>query len=201
LCNFGTASATRTPTLGRPEDDADQFAAHVLIRIGKDDARQLIEGAAYMYKDYVKKPTITVPVTAFADVHGAPMQRLYNLLCLAYGANSDEFSDVVDEGYLPKGRVPACKMEWNEVDFAFHKLIYPNLDQELLNDVLSKSWVPYAHICRSPRRRRPAPRSSDPSRPHRRCVDQRDAKQNLWRARPSGVQDWPEMRLRAVSVA
>jgi hypothetical protein len=99
------------PLFGRPEDDADQFAAHVLIQIGKNDAHRLIEGAAYMYKDYVKNPTITVPVTAFADVHGAPMQRLYNLLCLAYGANSDEFSDVVDKGYLPKSRAPACKME------------------------------------------------------------------------------------------
>jgi hypothetical protein len=99
------------PLFGRPEDDADQFAAYVLIRIGKNDARQLIEGAAYLYKDYAKNPTVTVPVTAFADVHGAPMRRLYNLLCLAYGANSDQFSDVVDNGYLPKSRVPACKME------------------------------------------------------------------------------------------
>jgi Putative metallopeptidase len=131
------------PLFGRPEDDADQFAAHLLIRIGKNDAHQLIEGAAYLYKDYVKNPTVTVPVTAFADVHGAPMQRLYNLLCLAYGADPEEFSDVVDKGYLPKGRVPACKMEWDEVNFAFHKLIYPYVDHALLNDVLSKSWVPY----------------------------------------------------------
>ena len=72
------------PLFGRPEDDADQFAAYVLIRIGKNDARRLIEGAAYIYRDYVKNPTVTVPVTAFADIHGAPVQRLYNLLCLAY---------------------------------------------------------------------------------------------------------------------
>jgi hypothetical protein len=131
------------PLFGRPEDDADQFAAHLLIRIGKNDAHQLIEGAAYLYKDYIKNPTVTVPVTAFADVHGAPMQRLYNLLCLAYGADPEEFSDVVDKGYLPKDRVPACKMEWDEVNFAYHKLIYPYVDHALLTDVLSKSWVPY----------------------------------------------------------
>jgi Putative metallopeptidase len=130
------------PLFGRPEDDADQFAATVLLNIGQHDARRLIEGAAYMYKDYVKHPTVTVPVTAFADVHGAPMQRLYNLLCLAYGANPDQFSDVVDKGYLPKGRAPACRMEWNEVQFAFRKLIYPYVDQKLVEDVLGKSWVP-----------------------------------------------------------
>ena len=131
------------PLFGRPEDDADQFAAHMLIQLGKNEAHQLIGGAAYLYNDYVKNPTITVPVFAFADVHGAPMQRLYNLLCLAYGAEPELFSDVVDKGYLPKSRVPDCKIEWDEVDFAFHKLIYPYVDQKLLNDVLSKSWVPY----------------------------------------------------------
>jgi hypothetical protein len=148
------------PLFGRPEDDADQFAAHVLIRIGKNDARQLIEGAAYLYKDYVKNPTVTVPVTAFADVHGAPMQRLYNLLCLAYGANPDEFSDVVDKGYLPKSRVPDCKVEWGEVDFAFHKLIYPYIDQKLLNDVLSKSWVPYTYTLNPPPRMTDQPQAA-----------------------------------------
>jgi hypothetical protein len=60
------------PLFGTPENDADQFAAHVLMTIGKQDARRLIMGAAYMYKDYFKNPTITVPVTAFADIHGAP---------------------------------------------------------------------------------------------------------------------------------
>ena len=134
------------PLFGRPEDDADQFAAHVLIRIGKTNAPQLIKGAAYMYAQYANKPTVTVPVTAFADVHGAPMQRLYNLLCLAYGADPELFADVVDKGFLPKSRVPACKSEWGEVDYAFQHLIYPYIDRTLLSEVLSKSWVPYANI-------------------------------------------------------
>ena len=87
------------------------------------------------------------------------MRLVKRMVCLAYGANSDQFSDVVDRGYLPKSRVPACKMEWDEVDFAVHKLIYPYIDQELLNDVLSKSWVPYAHV--------PLPRMTDLPQPAR----------------------------------
>ena len=141
------------PVFGPPEADADEFAAHVLMSIGKQDARRLIMGAAYMYKDYFKNPTITVPVTAFADIHGAPMQRMYNLMCLAYGADPDLFSDVVEKNYLPRSRIPACKREWGEVNYAFEQLIYPYIDKKMLNDVLSKSWVPY----RSP----PPPRMSD----------------------------------------
>ena len=42
------------------------------------------------------------PLKAFSDVHGAPAQRYYNLLCLAYGAEPTVFADVVAKGYLPK---------------------------------------------------------------------------------------------------
>jgi hypothetical protein len=140
------------PLFGNPENDADQFAAYTLLSIGKNDARRLIDGAAYLYKDYFKNPTVTVPVTAFADVHGAPMQRMYDLLCLAYGAAPDQFSDVVEKNYLPKNRAPGCRREWAEVNYAFRQLIYPYMDQKLLNDVLSKSWVPY---------RSPPPRTTD----------------------------------------
>ena len=61
------------PLFGAPEADADQFAAHTLVTIGKQDAPRLIEGPFYMYKDYFKNPSVTVPVTASADMHGAPM--------------------------------------------------------------------------------------------------------------------------------
>jgi hypothetical protein len=128
------------PIFGRPEDAADQFAIYILLRIGKQDARKLIEGAAYMYKDYIGRPTVTVPVTAFADVHGAPMQRFYDLLCIGYGSDPETFAAVVD--YLPKARVPGCKTEYGEVNFAFQKLIEPHVDQNLKGAVLSETWVP-----------------------------------------------------------
>jgi len=62
------------PLFGAPEADADQFAAHTLVTIGKQDAAPPVDrGAFYMYKDYFKNPSVTVPVTASADMHGAPM--------------------------------------------------------------------------------------------------------------------------------
>ena len=93
-----------------------------------------------MYKDYIGRPTVTVPVTAFADVHGAPLQRFFDLLCIGYGADSEMFAPLVN--YLPPARVPGCKTEYGEINFAFQKLIEPHVDQKLRNDVLSKSWVP-----------------------------------------------------------
>ena len=77
------------PVFGRPEDAADQFATYIMLQFGKEQARELITGAAYSYKKYLQNPNVTAPLTAFSDAHSPPAERFYNLLCMAYGA---EFS-------------------------------------------------------------------------------------------------------------
>ena len=101
------------PLFGGPEDAADQFAAYMMLQFGKGEARRLIGGAAYSYRNFVHDPKFVVPLEAFSSMHGAPQQRFYNLLCIAYGADSKLFADVVEKGYLPReacghvqGRVP-----------------------------------------------------------------------------------------------
>jgi hypothetical protein len=130
------------PLFGRPEDAADQFAAYMMLQLGKSQARRLIAGAAYSYKDYVENKRVTVPQTAFADVHGAPMQRFYNLLCIGYGADREAFADLVTKGYLPESRAPSCRVEYGEINFAFQQLIVPQLDKEMAKAVLDKTWLP-----------------------------------------------------------
>lgn len=119
------------PLMGRAEDAADQFAAYMMLQFGKDMAHNLISGAAYTYKDYVEKQKIIVQQDAFADVHGAPMQRFYNLLCIAYGYDSNQFSALVEKGYLPQKRAGNCRMEYLEVNYAFRELINPHLDEAM----------------------------------------------------------------------
>ena len=132
------------PVFGRAEDAADTFSAYIMLHFGKEDARRLITGAAYSYKIYVEAPTVTVPLKAFSDVHGAPVQRFYNLLCLAYGADANLFADVATK-YLPKERSNDCEHEYNEARFAFQKLIVPYLDEQLAKQVLDKAWLPNAN--------------------------------------------------------
>ena len=85
------------------EDAADQFAAYIMLQFGKEQAHRLITGAAYSYKNYVQRAEVTAPLAAFSDAHAPPAQRFYNMLCLAYGADSTLFADVVDKGYLAEG--------------------------------------------------------------------------------------------------
>jgi hypothetical protein len=134
------------PILGAPEDAADDFAAYMMLQLGKERARQLMLGAAYSYANYIKNPKVTVTVGAFADSHSAPMQRYYDLLCKAYGADREAFQDVVDKGYLPAARAKTCATEYGELNFAYKKLIEPSVDAEVAKKVLDRAWMPDPNI-------------------------------------------------------
>lgn len=132
----------QVPVYGKAEDAADQFSTYIMLQFGKDQARRLITGAAYSYKKYIQNAKVTAPLAAFSDVHGAPPQRFYNLVCLAYGADPVLFADVVEKGYLPQDRASSCKREYNQAAFAFRELIGPHLDPQLAKQVLDKHWLP-----------------------------------------------------------
>ena len=144
------------PLFGRPEDAADYFAAYVMLLFGKQDARRLIVGAAYTYRNAIQNPKVTSRLVAFSSVHGAPAQRFFNLMCLAFGADRDTFGDLVKIGYLPEARSRGCRVEFGELNFAFRQLIQPHVDQELAKAVLQQSWLPAADARPDPplRRRR-----------------------------------------------
>ena len=46
-----------------------------------------------------------VQTLAFSDILGAPAQRFYNLVCLAYGADPVLFVDVLEKGHLRSSRL------------------------------------------------------------------------------------------------
>lgn len=130
------------PVFGRAEDAADQFATYVVLQFGKEQARRLILGTAYSYKNYISNSTVTAPLAAFSDAHSPPPERFYNLLCLAYGADSKLFADFVSEGYLPQSRARGCRREYGELVYAFNKVIVPHLDQQIAREVMQKAWLP-----------------------------------------------------------
>jgi hypothetical protein len=114
------------PILGREEDAADQVAAYTLLRAGKGVARRALSGAAWMYKHDASARTLDD--SDYADVHGLDAQRLYNVLCIAYGAYPADFAGLVEKGYLPKDRADGCHDEYEQVAFAVRTLISKSLD-------------------------------------------------------------------------
>jgi hypothetical protein len=136
----------RVPIWGQQEDACDQFAAYVMLQFGGERARRLIKGAAYSYNGFIKdlkdKPQVTLPLAAFSSTHGTAEQRFYNLVCIAYGADPQTFSGVIEKGYLPERRANNCKYEYGDVRFAFRSTIDPHVDIERAREVIEKSFQP-----------------------------------------------------------
>ena len=127
------------PIFGHEEDAADQFATYILLQFGKSEARRLLAGVAYTEKVEASKPS--TKKNPFADEHSLPAQRLYNFLCLAYGADAKLFADVVEKGYLPQERAEICADEYKQVSRAMTKLVQPYIDQTLAKRVRAKQWL------------------------------------------------------------
>jgi hypothetical protein len=132
------------PVFGHPEDAADNFATYILLQFGKGQARRLIGGAAWAWRaylgDYKRNPVVRKRIAAFADNHGQPEERFYNLLCLAYGSSPAQFPEVED--FLPPTRLSSCEFEYRTLVNAFRKEITPHIDQEMARRVLDTSWLP-----------------------------------------------------------
>jgi hypothetical protein len=127
----------KIPLLGREEDAADQLATYLMLQFPTEQKRRFILGSAYAYaselrvrsaRDLHRRRLEVGRHITFADEHGTPAQRLYNLLCLAYGSDQDFFNEIVERGYLPKERAETCWDEYQQVDFAYHTLITPHID-------------------------------------------------------------------------
>ena len=125
------------PVFGREEDAADQLSAFLMLQFGKDVARTTIRGAAFTYLAS-KNPRTR---TEFADEHGAPAQRFFNYICLAYGGEPAAFREYVDRGVLPKARAEQCPREYALVRRAFAKTILPHIDVDLMKKVQSVQWL------------------------------------------------------------
>jgi hypothetical protein len=131
------------PIFGHEEDAADNFATFIMLQFGKGQAPRLINGAAWAWRaylgDYQKNPVVPTRLAAFASDHGLPQERFYNLVCLAFGANSQEFADFAN--FLPPTRSPNCSHEYQTLVRAFRKGIRPHIDQEQARVVLDTDWL------------------------------------------------------------
>lgn len=119
----------RVPIFGREEDAADQFSSYIVLQYDKERARSLILGSAYQYKLDAKQPQVALPTSKFANEHGLPIQRFYNVLCIAYGSDPKLYSDLVTKGLLPQDRADQCEFEYEQVRFAFKTLISSHVDK------------------------------------------------------------------------
>jgi len=131
----------KLPVFGREEDAADQVAAYTLLQFGESESRRLIAGTAYAYHMDEEKIDPCRSTVDYAGAHGTPAQRFFNVLCIAYGADTKLFSDIVKNGYLPMSRAEFCEEEYEQVQDAVDVLIVPHIDLDLADEMMDRTWL------------------------------------------------------------
>lgn len=138
------------PVWGRKNDAADRLAAFVMVQFGPDVAWNTIVGTAW----FLASNTTETPT--FSDVREVVAQRYYTTLCVALGAElnrvtgakwgeAHSFAGFLKStaGSLPMARATSCAAEYELVKRAFVSLIFPNLNQTLLDQVRKSEWVSF----------------------------------------------------------
>jgi hypothetical protein len=128
------------PILGREEDAADQMAGLILTQFGPDIAKRTLPGTVYLWQSMADSED-DWGHDLFSDIHGHPLQRAYNYLCIAYGADPTTFQYVVDQGLLPKARAANCGREYRQIYHAFAATIFPHIDVEKMKTVRTMRWL------------------------------------------------------------
>lgn len=129
----------KIPILGREEDAADQMSALSMLYLGGKDVEELIGGVAFMYLDEsgftarsLWRPRLRIVRAAtYADEHSTPLQRKYNPVCIAHGADPERFKRLVAMVRLPPVRAEQCELEYKQAIHAFRTLLLPHVDKEL----------------------------------------------------------------------
>ncbi len=136
-----------TPVFGREEDAADRLAAFILLAMPPEKAKDMLAGIANVYLDeagfrstrHLKRRRLGITrATVQADEHSLPLQRMYNLLCLAYGSNEKEYDMLVTSGLLPTERAEGCADEYRQTRHAFARLLAPHLDPDATERVKAR---------------------------------------------------------------
>jgi Putative metallopeptidase len=111
-------SMYKIPAVGREEDAADQLAALVLISTGRDGVEVAMHGAQFF-----RLLAASGSQTPFFDEHSLDAQRYYNVMCLVYGSNPQQYASLVGHDKLPAERARRCSDEYSKISSAWASLL------------------------------------------------------------------------------
>lgn len=111
------------PITGNEEDAADRCSSFINIEELGDDGVKAVFAAADAF--LIESKHSTADSRSMADEHLLQEQRFYNSLCMIYGSNTERYSMIVDEGYLPKERAVRCPSEYQRTVASWINLLEP----------------------------------------------------------------------------
>jgi|GEM_PF-3732786 len=126
------------PAVGREEDSVDQLATVLLLIRGnqsKNDIARVLQLASTWFAVLGIGQNKSLSAGEFSDEHSLDIQRYYNILCIAYGTDPDEYRSLVSSGKLPQERAQRCPEEATKVTRSWLRLLAPHISPFLRNKV------------------------------------------------------------------
>jgi hypothetical protein len=116
----------RVPITGREEDVADQFALYFATNFVEPRGVPVVVPTVWLFQQMAKRQDVGSPdqesiKRLMSNEHSLDQQRVYNLACWGYGANSPGGLDAAREVGLPEERARRCPGEYALLDRAFKR--------------------------------------------------------------------------------
>ncbi len=116
------------PVLGNEEDAADRIATITMLEFANNNpnmAKLAIVGTAAYWNAQTTGllEKMLAGNSLYADEHPLSEQRMFNIVCLAYGSNPSLYLDVVRDVGLPQVRAERCEDEYRKAKSAVNELL------------------------------------------------------------------------------
>ena len=117
------------PIIGSEESAADYIATAVLIRADQFDARHAERASQFLFATANGLATswdFTAGAGAdiqFWDSHSLTIQRFYQIICLIYGSNREQFAELPARVGMPEARAARCPGEFERADRSLRWLL------------------------------------------------------------------------------
>jgi hypothetical protein len=113
------------PVLGKEEDAADSLATLFLLSEGSEEAAQaLIDSADGWYLAEFERGE-EYESSDFYDEHSLDIQRAYQVVCLAVGADPDTFGELAEEYEMDEERQEGCAFDFQQAANSWVGLLEP----------------------------------------------------------------------------
>lgn len=114
----------KLPIFGQEEDAADVLSAVLIDDFFQGQtAIRIARATAFGFLGDTDLNSARNREVAYWDVHGPDLQRYYTFVCLFFGANPEERSEVASELNLPKERMETCEEEFAQAKSSWGPVI------------------------------------------------------------------------------
>ncbi|HMT40012.1 MAG TPA: DUF4344 domain-containing metallopeptidase [Sphingorhabdus sp.] len=118
------------PITGKEEDAVDDMAALLLLENNEDGSGGVMIASVVQQFGELAMKMADMDSLPFWGQHSLDAQRMYHLMCMIYGSNSEAYADLVSDDILPKERAEQCPYEYKQRARNWERLMENHLKPE-----------------------------------------------------------------------